>query len=74
MVVAVQEDQPAADAGIRPGDVLVSIAEQEIADLDSYNQVKTLLASHREPLVVRLRTGGMENTVLVQPRSRGIEN
>ena len=74
MVVAVQEDQPAADAGIRPGDVLISIAEQEITDLESYEQVRALLAPRREPLSVRLRTGGMENTVMVQPVSRGIEN
>ncbi len=74
MVVAVQEGQPAADAGIRPGDVLVAIADHEIMDLDSYSQVRTQMASLRDPLTVRLRTGGMENTVLVQPRSRGVEN
>ena len=74
MVVAVQEDQPAANAGIRPGDVIVSLADQEIMDLDSYSQVRTLLASSREPLLVRYRTGGLENTVMIQPRSRGIEN
>ncbi len=74
MVVAVQEDQPAADAGIRPGDVIFSLADQEIMDLDSYTQVRTQLASSREPLLVRLRTGGLENSVMIQPRSRGVEN
>ncbi len=74
MVVAVQEDQPAADAGIRPGDVLETINNQEITDLDSYVQIRTALSSRREPLMVRLRTGGLENTVMVQPRSRGVEN
>ncbi|MDX2475343.1 MAG: PDZ domain-containing protein, partial [Candidatus Krumholzibacteria bacterium] len=74
MVVAVQEDQPAANAGIRPGDVIFSLADQEIMDLDSYTQVRTQLASSREPLLVRLRTGGLENSVMIQPRSRGVEN
>ncbi len=74
MVVAVQEGQSAADAGIRPGDVLLAIADQEIMDLAGYHQVRALLASRHEPLMVRLRTGGVENTVLVQPRSRGVEN
>jgi S1-C subfamily serine protease len=74
MVVAVQEDQSAADAGIRPGDVVVAIADQEIMDLDDYHQARTLLASTQDPLAVRLRTGGLENTVLVRPHSRGIEN
>lgn len=74
MVVAVQEGQPAADAGIRPGDVLLAIADQEILDLAGFDQVRASLASRQEPLMVRLRTGGMENTVMVQPRSRGVEN
>jgi len=74
MVVAVQKGQPAADAGIRPGDVLVTIADQEIMDLESYRQARTFLASRRDPLTVRLRTGGLERTVLVQPHSHGVEN
>ncbi|MCB1182143.1 trypsin-like peptidase domain-containing protein [bacterium] len=74
MVVAVQEGQPAAEAGIRPGDVLLSIADQEIMDLASYEQAKAQWASRLDPLLVRVRTGGQENTVMVQPRSRGIEN
>ncbi len=74
MVVAVQEGQSAADAGIRPGDVILAIADQEIMDLDSYKQVKGQMSSRRDPLLVRLRTGGIEDTVLVKPRSRGVEN
>lgn len=74
IVVAVKEDQPAADAGIRPGDVIVTIAEEEIEDMEAYLQARENLKSRREPLPIRLRTGGITNTVLVQPRSRGVEN
>jgi len=74
MVVAVQEDQPAADAGIRPGDVLVALAGQEITDLEAYRQIKSEHSSRLDPLLVRLRTGGVENTVMVRPRPRGVEN
>jgi len=74
MVVAVEEDLPAADAGIRPGDVLVALAGQEIMSLADYRQVRAELQSRLEPLLVRLRTGGVENSVLVQPRSHGVEN
>ncbi|MFT5783100.1 MAG: serine protease Do [Candidatus Krumholzibacteriia bacterium] len=74
MVVAVKEDQPAADAGIRPGDVLVTIAEEEIEGMEAYLQARENLKSRREPLPIRLRTGGTTNTVMVQPRSRGVEN
>ena len=74
MVVMVQDGQPAAEAGIRPGDLLVSIAGQEIIDLESYDQVRTLLAPSRDLLSVLVRTGSMENYVSVQPRPEGLEN
>ena len=74
MVVAVQDDKPAAEAGIRPGDIVVSLAGHEIIDLDAYDQVRTLLAPSRDPLSVLVRTGNMENYVSVQPRFDGLEN
>jgi len=74
MVVSVQDSQPAAEAGIRPGDVVVSIAGHEIIDLESYDQVRTLLASSRDPLSFLVKTGNMENYVSIQARHGGLEN
>lgn len=74
MVVAVQDDQPAAGAGIHPGDVLISIDGHEITDLESYFQVRDLMAGRRDPLSVLLKTGSTENYVMVMPRKRGVEN
>ena len=74
MVVAVQDGQPAAEAGIRPGDLVVAIAGHEIIDLESYDQVRTLLAPGRDLLSVLVKTGNMENYVSVQPRHAGLEN
>jgi serine protease Do len=74
MVVAVQEDQPAAEAGIRPGDVLISIDGHEITDLDSYVQARDLMTARRDPLSILVRTGSTENYVMVLPRRRGVEN
>lgn len=74
MVVAVQENQPAAEAGIRPGDVLISIDGHEITDQDGYFQVRDLMAVRRDPLSILLRTGSTENYVMVVPRVRGVEN
>jgi len=74
MVVAVQEDQPAAEAGIHPGDVLISIDGHEITDLDSYFQVRDLMAARRDPLSVLMKTGSTENYVMVKPRKHGVEN
>jgi serine protease Do len=74
MVVGVQEDQPAAEAGIRPGDVLISVDGHEITDLESYGQVRDLMAARRDPLSILLKTGGTESYVMVTPRVRGVEN
>jgi len=74
MVVAVQDDGPAAEAGIRPGDVVVSIAGHEIIDLESYDLVRALMVSNRDRLSVLVRTGNMENYLSIQPRTGGLEN
>jgi membrane-associated protease RseP (regulator of RpoE activity) len=74
VVVAVQEDQPGADAGIRPGDVLVSIEGRELNELDDWSAARNQYAAYRQTLSVLVRTGGMENYVQVQPRFAGVEN
>ncbi len=74
MVVAVKEGSPAADAGIRPGDVLVSIEEHELTDPAAWEQARSLLGDRRESLTVLVRTGTSERYVSVLPRPTGIEN
>jgi len=74
MVVGVAEDSPGAEAGIRPGDVLVSMDGHEIEDLASWEQVRTLLSGRREPLTVLVRTGTSEQYLQVVPRAAGLEN
>ncbi len=74
MVVAVLEDLPAAEAGIRPGDVLLAMDGHEILDLDSFQRVRDLMVGRRDPISVLLKTGATENYVMVMPRRRGVEN
>ncbi len=74
MVVEVLENQPAADAGISPGDVIVSIDGHEISDLSDFEEARNLMAARTDPLTFLVRTGGTENYVTVVPRSGGIEN
>lgn len=74
MVVEVQENQPAADAGISPGDVIVSIDGHEVSDLAEYEEVRNLMAARTDALTILVRTGGTENYVTVMPRSGGVEN
>ncbi|MBU8871473.1 MAG: trypsin-like peptidase domain-containing protein [Gemmatimonadales bacterium] len=74
MVIAVQEDQPGAEAGIRPGDVLVSIEGRELIKLDDWDEARNLFVTRRQPLSLLVRTGGVENYVQVKPRFEGVEN
>ena len=74
MVVEVREDESGAEAGIRPGDVLVSIEGRELDGLDDWSEARNLFAAHRGELTLLVRTGGMENYVRVRPRPGGVEN
>ncbi len=74
MVVEVLDGHPAADAGIRQGDVLVSVNGREIPDLESWEELKGMLLHRRDPLSFLVRTGAAENYVSVIPRETGVEN
>ena len=74
MVVEVQSNKPAADAGISPGDVIVSIDGHEISSLADYEEARNLMAARTDALTFLVRTGGTENYLTVIPRSGGIEN
>ncbi len=74
ITVGVREDSPAMSAGIRPGDVLVSINGREIADVATYENIRDLLLRRSEPVTILVRTGTVENYVSVLPRPVGVEN
>ncbi len=74
MVVAVEDNQPATDAGISPGDVIVSIDGHEISGLPDYEEARNLMVTRSDPLTFLVRTGETENYVTVVPRQGGIEN
>ncbi|MFA6039386.1 MAG: trypsin-like peptidase domain-containing protein [Candidatus Peribacteraceae bacterium] len=58
-VVAVEEGSPAAAAGLRPGDVIVSIREQVMANMDALQRQLAFLPPEDPVTVTVLRQGKM---------------
>jgi serine protease Do len=71
IVVTVEPGRPAAQAGIRAGDVLVAIEGQEIPDLEAFSRARDALGGRRDSLTMLIRTGRRESFVQVTPRDVG---
>lgn len=71
MVIAVEPSRPGAEAGIRPGDVLIAIQDRDLPDLAAWKAARAALAGSRDVLHVLVRTGTTERFVQVTPRDAG---
>jgi serine protease Do len=71
IVLSVEPGRPAAQAGIRAGDVLVAIEGQDIPDLEAFDRARDALGGRRDPLTILIRTGSRESFVQVTPRDVG---
>ncbi|MBD3222703.1 PDZ domain-containing protein [bacterium] len=71
VVVAVASDGAGADAGIRPGDVIVAIEDRELVDLSAWKAARAALSGRRDALNLLVRTGTSERFVQVTPRDAG---
>jgi serine protease Do len=71
IVVTVEPGRPAAQAGIRAGDVLVAIEGQEIPDLEAFARARDALSGRRDAVTMLIRTGRRESFVQVTPRDVG---
>lgn len=65
-VVEVRPQSPAASAGMKPGDVILSVAGHDVPDLDDLTQVMHLLTAGN-PVDVRILRGLQEETVHITP-------
>ncbi len=71
IVVMVMPDRPGAEAGIRPGDVLVAVEDRELTDVGAWKAARTALGGRRDALNLLVRTGTNERFVQVTPRDAG---
>jgi S1-C subfamily serine protease len=68
IVLAVTAGGPAAEAGIRRGDVIVAIGGRDLPDLAAWKAARAALGGQRDALNVLVRTGESERWVEVTPR------
>jgi serine protease Do len=73
IVLSVDPGSSAAEAGIRPGDVLVSLDGEDLPDLATYRRLRSAWAGRQEPIRARVRTGTIDSYVMLQPRSPELE-
>jgi len=73
MVITIESGEPAAEAGIRPGDVLVMIDGQEILNLDSYRRIRSELSGRAQPIEFLVRTGNTDSYLLLEPKEEGLQ-
>ncbi len=73
IVMAVRPDGPAAEAGIRAGDVLAAVDGQPIAGLDDLRRIRGEIAGRQQPLELLIRTGPLERLARVRPDRPGTE-
>ncbi len=71
LVVATESGRPGAEAGIRPGDVLVAIEDRDLPDLAAWRRARAALGGQRDSLTLLVRTGTNERFVQVTPRDAG---
>ena len=74
IVVEARDGEAGALAGIRPGDVLVSVDGKRIGDLSAWDEVRTEHTAVPAPLTILVRTGSAERYVQVEPKRSGVEN
>ena len=71
LVVRVEEDSPAAEAGIRAGDILVSYAGSHLTDVAALNLAKDR-AADAKAVAIRVVRDGWAKTVTITPGRIGV--
>ena len=71
IVTAVSDDSPAAKAGVQKNDVLITIGNDEIANVEGFHQ--SLAASAEKPVTIGLIRSGKKQSLEVTPRDSAVQ-
>jgi len=63
------EEGPAAEAGIRPGDIIVSLNKEEIDDLETFNAIVEELPTGKPVTVLIRRDEGTSFLAMTLPET-----
>lgn len=72
VVIAVEGDSPAAKAGLQKNDVLITIGNDAIANVEGFHQ--SLAASAEKPVTIGLIRSGKKQSVEVTPRDSATQH
>ncbi len=67
LVVDVENGSPAEDAGVAPGDVILSVAGSSVEDLDDYRDVMRGLEGRKKAIAVMVQRGEYTHFVAIKP-------
>jgi carboxyl-terminal processing protease len=73
VVAAVMGRSPAADAGVRAGDALIKVDDQNVSGMEAWRAAKLLRADHAKQITLSLERSRQPYTVtvvLVQPQGQ----
>jgi serine protease Do len=65
LVTYVEPNSPAAEAGVRPGDLITQVNREDIADVEEYNKIVSAVRKEKKNKLLLLITRGKTSQFVV---------
>lgn len=67
VAIEIEEDSPAFEAGIQPGDIITEIYSHKVADMEDYQAIAEKLKNRKDPIAFLVKRKGYSTYVPVIP-------
>lgn len=67
VAIKIEEDSPAYEAGIQPGDVITEVYSHKVADMEDYRAIADKLKNRKDPIAFLVKRKGYSTYVPVIP-------